>query len=152
MGCQPHAPAALPPGKTRYPLYRRLGGLQSRSGRVRKILLPPGFDPRTVQPVASRYTNRHSKKPLHEGKSIETTSAAHFESVANFQTRGNKPKFHGSRNSEKPGHKFGPESFCLPVSYPQLQVFSFWRNSPPVDQGLLILKVSRSHTTTHHSR
>ena len=23
---QRHAPAALPPGKTRYPLYRRLGG------------------------------------------------------------------------------------------------------------------------------
>jgi hypothetical protein len=44
-----------PPGKTRYPLYRRLGGPQGRSGRVRKISPPPGFDPRTVQPVASRY-------------------------------------------------------------------------------------------------
>ena len=32
-----HALAALPPGKTRYPLYRRLGGPQGRSGRVRKI-------------------------------------------------------------------------------------------------------------------
>jgi hypothetical protein len=31
---QLHAPAALPPGKSsRYPLYRRLGGPQSRSGR-----------------------------------------------------------------------------------------------------------------------
>ena len=27
VGGQRHAPAALPPGKTRYPLYRRLGGL-----------------------------------------------------------------------------------------------------------------------------
>jgi len=44
----------LPPGKTRYPLYRRLGGPQGRSGQVRKILPPPGFDPRTVQPVGSR--------------------------------------------------------------------------------------------------
>ena len=26
VGGQRHAPAALPPGKTRYPLYRRLGG------------------------------------------------------------------------------------------------------------------------------
>jgi hypothetical protein len=25
---------------------------------ARKISLPPGFDPRTVQPVASRYTDR----------------------------------------------------------------------------------------------
>jgi hypothetical protein len=51
-----HAPAIVPTGKTRYPLYRRLGGLQSRSGQVRKISPPPGFDPRTVQPEASRYT------------------------------------------------------------------------------------------------
>jgi len=26
----------LPPGKTRYPLYGRLGGLQGRSGQARK--------------------------------------------------------------------------------------------------------------------
>ena len=37
VGGQRHAPAALPPGKTRYPLYRRLGGTQGRSGQVRKI-------------------------------------------------------------------------------------------------------------------
>jgi len=40
---QRHAPAALPPGKTRYPLYRRLGGPQSRSGDVRKISPPTGI-------------------------------------------------------------------------------------------------------------
>ena len=45
------------PGKTRYPLYRRLGGPQDGSGRVRKITPPTGFDPRTVQLVASRYTD-----------------------------------------------------------------------------------------------
>jgi hypothetical protein len=33
----------LPPGKTRYPLYRRLGGPQGRSGQVQKISPPPGF-------------------------------------------------------------------------------------------------------------
>jgi len=41
VGGQRHAPAALPPAKTRYPLCRRLGGPQSRSGRVRKISPPP---------------------------------------------------------------------------------------------------------------
>ena len=56
-GSQHHAPAALPPSKTRYPLYRRLGRPQGRSGRVWKISPPPGFDPRTVQPVASRCTD-----------------------------------------------------------------------------------------------
>ena len=48
---------ALLPGKTRYPLYRRLGGPQSRSRRVRKISSTPGFDSRTVQLVASGYTD-----------------------------------------------------------------------------------------------
>ena len=46
VGGQHHAPPALPPGKTRCPLYRRLGRLQGRSGRVRKISPPPGFYPR----------------------------------------------------------------------------------------------------------
>jgi hypothetical protein len=46
-----------PRKETRYPLYRRLGGPQAGSGRVRKISPPPEFDPRTVQPVASRYTD-----------------------------------------------------------------------------------------------
>jgi hypothetical protein len=45
------------PRKTRYSLYRRLGGPQGRSGRVRKISPLLGFDPRTVQPVGSRYTD-----------------------------------------------------------------------------------------------
>ena len=44
-------------GKTRFPLYRRLGGPQGRSVQVRKISPQPGFDPRTVQPVVSRYTD-----------------------------------------------------------------------------------------------
>jgi hypothetical protein len=57
VGSQRHAPAALHPGKTRYQLHRRLGGPQGRSGRVQKILPPPEFDPRTVQPVTSGYTN-----------------------------------------------------------------------------------------------
>ena len=47
----------LPLGKTRYPLYRRLVGPQGRSGQVQKISPAPGFDLRTVQPVASRYTD-----------------------------------------------------------------------------------------------
>ena len=37
VGGQRHAPAALPTTNTRYPLYRRLVGLKSRSRRVRKI-------------------------------------------------------------------------------------------------------------------
>ena len=43
VGSQRHAPAALPPGNTRHPLYRRLGGPQGRSGRVEKISPPTGI-------------------------------------------------------------------------------------------------------------
>jgi len=59
VGGQRQAPTALAPGKTWYPLYRRLGGPLGRSGRVWKISPPPGFDPQTVQPLASRYTGPH---------------------------------------------------------------------------------------------
>ena len=43
-------------GKTWYQFYRRLGGLQGRSGRA-EYLIPTGIRSRTVQPVASHYTD-----------------------------------------------------------------------------------------------
>jgi hypothetical protein len=70
VGGQRHAPAALPPVKIRYPLYGRLGGPQGRSGHVRKISPPPGFNPRTVQPLANRYTDWAI--PAHMFKEIVT--------------------------------------------------------------------------------
>ena len=63
MSGQRHAPAALAPGKARYPLYGRLGDTRGRSGQVRKISPSPGFDRWTVQPVVSRYTD--SAIPAH---------------------------------------------------------------------------------------
>jgi hypothetical protein len=46
----------LLPGKTWYPLYRRLGGPQGRSGQAENLVLT-GTRSRTVQPVVSRYTD-----------------------------------------------------------------------------------------------
>jgi len=46
----------LLPGKSRYPLYRKLVGLQGRFGRT-ETLAPPEFDSRTLQPKVSRYTD-----------------------------------------------------------------------------------------------
>jgi hypothetical protein len=57
LGGQRHAQAALPPGKTRYSLSRRMGGPHGGSGGVLKISPPPGFDPWNAQPIASRYTD-----------------------------------------------------------------------------------------------
>jgi len=56
-GSESHPGRSLPPEKTLYPLYWRLGGPQGRSGQVKKISPPSEFDHRTVQPVASRYTD-----------------------------------------------------------------------------------------------
>ena len=56
------------PGKD--PLYKRLGGPQGRSGEVRKIPPPPGVDPRTVQPVASHYTE-WAKKAIYNQTKIQ---------------------------------------------------------------------------------
>jgi len=46
----------LPPEKTRYPFYRRLGVPQGWSGRAEN-LIPIGIRSQTVQPVVSRYTD-----------------------------------------------------------------------------------------------
>ena len=44
-------------GFTQYTLYRRWGGLQGRSWRVRKISPQTEIDPRTVQPVGRSYAD-----------------------------------------------------------------------------------------------
>jgi hypothetical protein len=75
VGDQRHAPAALPPEKTRYPLYRRLGGPQGRSIRVRKISPPPGFDLRTVQRLESLSTDRAIPAHLTGMKAFKYISA-----------------------------------------------------------------------------
>jgi len=43
VGAQRHALVALLPGKTRYPLYRRVGEPQGLSGRVQKFSPPIGI-------------------------------------------------------------------------------------------------------------
>jgi hypothetical protein len=77
VGGQCHTPAALPLVKIRYPLYRRMGGPQGRSGQVQKISPPPGFDPQTVQPIASRYTDKFYKLFFCCDRVLETAPACH---------------------------------------------------------------------------
>jgi hypothetical protein len=50
-------------GKTRHPLYRRLGGPQGRSERAEN-LVPTGIRSRIVQPLVSRYTD-WATQPTH---------------------------------------------------------------------------------------
>jgi hypothetical protein len=88
VGGQRHTPAALSPGKTRYSLYRKLGGSQSRSGQVRKISSPSGFDPRTVQPVAIRYIDRYPRAiPVHPVWAFINFPKVNFTCCIPFQLR-----------------------------------------------------------------
>jgi hypothetical protein len=69
-------------------LYRGLGGPQDWSGRVHYISLPPAFDPRTVQPVAKRSSDRYAILLTNEfgiGISINTIEVDYFlKYVSNF--------------------------------------------------------------------
>jgi hypothetical protein len=50
-------PGRFTPGRDPVPTVQEAWWVQDRSGQMWKISPPPGFDPRTVQPVASRYTD-----------------------------------------------------------------------------------------------
>ena len=72
VGGQHHAPAALHAGETLYPLYRRPGGPQGRSGGVLKISTPTRFDPQTIHVGASRYTDWAIAALREESKSLDS--------------------------------------------------------------------------------
>ena len=164
---------SLPPGKTRCPLCRRMGGPQGRSGQVRKISPSPGFDRRTVQPVASRYTDYANDK---SGSCINCYLSACAYSGSLFRivtwlirtvqiTRCNLKcivtKYKADTCSQNTTvlyiandgkylatTNFGPYSChhqVVHLSLTRRLLMSYVYGAP-------ILDVSRSHTTTHHSR
>ena len=82
VGGQHHAPAALP--RKRLGTLRIGGWVGLRAGLdgYVKSRPPPGFDPRTVQPVASRYTD--CANPAHLFI-LETTIKRDGKSPANMK-------------------------------------------------------------------
>jgi len=56
MGDQRHVPATLLPESDPVPIVEQASGPEGRSALLRKMLPLPGFDPRTIQPEASRST------------------------------------------------------------------------------------------------
>ena len=58
-------PVHFTTGEDRVSIVQETGWAQGRSGQVRKISPPPGFDPRTVQPIASRYTDNATRPTKH---------------------------------------------------------------------------------------
>ena len=84
-------------------MYRRLGGPQGRCGQVRTTSSLLGFDPRTVQPVSSRYTNwaiaAHMSssvvqlKRINMEKNFELEYWNNFKSYLKIWLKGRKFKF-----------------------------------------------------------
>ena len=56
VGGQRHAPPAFTPGKEPVPILQEAGSSPGPVWIGAENIASPGFDPRTVQPVGSRYT------------------------------------------------------------------------------------------------
>jgi len=75
----------LPPGKTRYAFYRRLGGPQGRYGRAEN-LVPTGIRSRTVQPVVSLCTDR-ATRPTYDSGLVKSSNMQEVRQVQQQQTQ-----------------------------------------------------------------
>ena len=65
VGGQRHAPAAFIPGKDLVPIVQEAGWAPGPVWTgVENLAPPPGFDPRTVQPVTSHYNDRVIPAPI----------------------------------------------------------------------------------------
>jgi hypothetical protein len=64
MRGQQHAPAAFTPGKDRVPIVQEAGWSPEPVWIGAENLATPGFDPRTFQPVVSRYTDYAIPAPI----------------------------------------------------------------------------------------
>jgi hypothetical protein len=93
----PHPNCFTPRKETWHPLYRRLGGPQSQSGRVQKISSLTGFDPPTVQPIVSHYTDYQNFQtnmvPWNVRCQLSSDMAPHPCKTKTSTTPIQKPKF-----------------------------------------------------------
>ena len=76
----------LPPGKNRYPFYRRLGWPQGRSGREENLVVT-GIRSRTVQPLVSHYTEL--SYPAHNN----VMQTAKYDKLAHVKAQGGDTQF-----------------------------------------------------------
>ena len=96
----------LPPGKTRYPFYRRLGGPQGRSGRAEN-LVPTGIRSYTIQPVVSRYTDWATRPTYQEGtKSKVQDATSSVQDTRGKQVNSTRCQFFNTRYKGLPSQQY----------------------------------------------
>ena len=89
MSGQHHAPAAFTPGKDPVPIVQEAGWAPEPAWIGAGNLAPPGFDPRTFQPVASRYTDYAIPAPaaiVSEQFFIVPTDAHNYKIIGTLKT------------------------------------------------------------------
>jgi hypothetical protein len=118
MGDQRHAPAALPTGKTRYPLYRRLGGPQGRStGKTRYPLYRRLGGPQGRSTGKTRYPlYRRLGGP--QGRSTGKTRYPLYRRLGGPQGRSGRVRkkiaSNGFRSRDRPAHSVSLYRLSLP--------------------------------------
>ena len=101
VGGQRHAPADLPPGKDPIPIALKAKWAPGPVWKGAQDLTPTGFDARTVQPVASRYTGPFwgegrgsinetteyvDQSQVHSGRDLKQRAPAHKAGVPPTQS------------------------------------------------------------------
>ena len=86
-----------------YRFGTRLVGRQCRCGRMGKISLRAGFDPRTVQPIASRHTDS-TIRPFASDRvhSRACLDAAGKRNLCSYRQSTNNWKWSAGRNESRP--------------------------------------------------
>jgi len=108
----------LPLGKTRYPFYRRLVGPQGRSGRAENSS-PAGFDPRTVQPIVSRYTDWATRSTYTYNVYI------HIQGVSKMFVKTPRMNFPHQNNEKSSCHLMLANNYFPPMAF-----HDCWENAP----------------------
>jgi hypothetical protein len=82
---QHHAPAAFAPGKDPVPIVQEAGWAPEPVWIGAESLPPPGFDPRTFQPTASRYTDYAIPAPRNYDR-----NTSYLDVLCTVQQRGHR--------------------------------------------------------------
>jgi len=114
----------LPTEKTRYPIYRMLGGSQGRSGQVEN-LVPTGIRSRTVQPVTQSLYRLSYRAHTHTR--ARTRTHAHTHTYTHTHTH-----IYRERYISKFHRWYGDEAGRFELSFPtDTEIFLFSSMSSP---------------------